>query len=68
MFALKILKADGSLIGTYRSLDACQKRMQAISDSRGSGYLIRARGEVSSIPKTYTGTIMTVAALIAELA
>ena len=68
MFALKILKADGSLLGYYKKLDACLKRMQSISDSRGSDYQIRVKGEIPSIPKTYDGSIMSVSDLLTDLA
>jgi hypothetical protein len=67
MFYLKILKADGSLVGTYKSLDACRKRLQALSDRRGANLSLRARGEVSAIPKLYDGAVITVSALLAEL-
>lgn len=67
MFTLKLIKADGSFLGVYTSLDACLKRLQALNDSRGAGYQVRARGEAPAIPKTYTGAVMTVAALITEL-
>jgi len=67
MFGLKIVKADGSLIGVYDSQASCLSRLQSISAVRGSDYQIRVRGTVSDIPKTYTGSVIPVSELISDL-
>lgn len=62
---IKLIKADGSLLGTYKKLGAMRRRLDAIIAQKGATFKVRARG--TDGVTTYDGAIMDASVLLATL-
>lgn len=62
---IKLIKADGSLIGTYKKLAPLRKRLDAIIAQKGAAFKVRARG-TDDVTK-YDGSIMDASVLLSTL-
>jgi hypothetical protein len=64
-FYIKLIKPNGTLIGRFRKLDPCRKRLESLQRKKGNDFAVRVRG--SDETTEYSGETHTVTSLLASL-